>query len=63
MTQLVVKLLVSVVHPYPKTFDTSTQTIKENAIAHPSNYIKQGRSTPSGRVTAFSPNLGGGVFP
>ena len=25
-----VKLLVSVVHTYPKTFDTSTQTIKEN---------------------------------
>ena len=33
--------IVSVVHPYPETFDTSKQTIKENAIAQPFNYIKK----------------------
>ena len=41
MAQLVVKLLISVVHIYPVTFDTSTHTIKENVIAQPLNYLKK----------------------
>ena len=51
MAQLVVKLLVSVVcilytlHTYPEIFDTSTQTIKENVIAQPFNYIKKSIDT------------------
>jgi hypothetical protein len=49
MAQLVVKLLVSVVYmyicTYPEIFDTSTQTIKENVIAQPFNYIKKSIDT------------------
>ena len=45
MVQLVVKLLVSVVYTYPEIFDTSTQTIKENVIAQPFNYIKKSIDT------------------
>ena len=40
MAQLLVKLLVSVVHTYSETFDTSTQSIKENVIAQSFNYKK-----------------------
>ena len=46
MVQLVVKLLVSVVYTYyPEIFDTSTQTIKENVIAQPFNYVKKSIDT------------------
>ena len=40
MAQLFVKLLVSVVHTYPETFDTS---IKETVIAQPFNHKKKCR--------------------
>ena len=43
MAQLLVKLLVSVVHTYSETFDTSTQSIKENVIAQSFNYKKKYR--------------------
>ena len=43
MAHLVIKQLVSLVHTYPDTFDTSTQTIKENDIAQPFNYKKKYR--------------------
>ena len=51
MAQLVVKLLVSVVctsiyvHTYPEIFDSSSQTIKENVIAQPFNYVKKSIDT------------------